>query len=138
MNNALAKIKNTLSNFMQGRYGPDQMGTTIIWSSLAASLLGMFTGIGVLQLLAYAGLIYCIFRMFSRNKEKRAAENQAFLQRFGGLRTKVKQFIQRRKNSKEYKYFRCSHCRAIIRLKRGQGQVHGKCPRCQTEYDQKT
>ena len=33
---------------------------------------------------------------------------------------------------------RCAHCRALIRLKRGQGKVHGKCPRCQTEYDQNT
>ena len=138
MKDFLAKAKDALMRFMAGRYGPDQLGTALIWSALIMSVLGLITRFPVFQLLAYAGLIYCLFRMFSRNTAKRAAENQAFMQWFSKVSTKVRQFIQRQKNRREYKYFRCAHCRALIRLKRGQGKVHGKCPRCQTEYDQNT
>ena len=132
------KVKQSLRSFMMGRHGADQLGMFTLIAGLVLSLLASFTNIGLFSLLGLALYVWTLFRMFSRNTAKRAAENQAFMQWFSKVSTKVRQFIQRQKNRREYKYFRCAHCRALIRLKRGQGKVHGKCPRCQTEYDQNT
>ena len=122
-----------LQKCMRGRYGADELGTFLIFMGLVFSLIGAF--FPPLQVLSVIILFYCIYRMFSRNTQKRASENARFTGYIHKLRTSWKQFIARRKNSKEYKYVHCSKCHAILRFKRGQGEVKGKCPRCQTEYD---
>ena len=80
------KIKQTLRSFMDGRHGADQLSMALLWAGLIAYLLGtIFSGVqgfilwpllGILLTLAgIAAYVLCIFRMFSRNNDKRSAEN---------------------------------------------------------------
>jgi len=132
MKNFLSNLSAGFQKWMTGRNGSDPLGLCVLGASLILSFL---PGASLLSL---AGLGYCIFRMLSRNVARRQEENAVFLTRTEGVRRKLRQFIARQKNRREYKYFRCAQCRTLIRLKRGQGHLHGKCPRCGREYDQNT
>lgn len=132
-----AKIKAALMRFMAGRNGVDNLGYAALWTGLILSLVDMFLGTGLLSLAGNALYIYSLFRIFSRNTGKRMAENNRYVQWRYGFETKVKQFIQRLKNSKEYKYVHCPQCKVLIRLKRGKGERMVRCPKCQTEFSAK-
>lgn len=131
------KIKMSLVRFMQGRNGADNLGMFTLILGLVLSLLSSFTGSGILSLLGLALYIWTLFRMFSRNTVKRQAENRKYLDLTGNWKTKFRQFKNRLKNSKQYKYFRCPKCKAILRLTRGCGEKEVTCPRCQNQFKKK-
>ena len=131
------RIKTGLRNFMQGRHGTDDLSMATFWAGLIMLVLSYITGIALFNLLSLALYVYTIFRTFSRNNEKRTMENQMYVQKTAGFRTKVRQFINRLKNSKQYKYFHCPKCRAMLRLTRGQGQVNVTCGRCGHQFSTK-
>ena len=119
------KIKQTLRSFMDGRHGADQLSMALLWAGLIAYLLGtIFSGVqgfilwpllGILLTLAgIAAYVLCIFRMFSRNNDKRSAENRRYLAMTERRRTARRQAKARFQNRKKYKYFRCPGCRAWL------------------------
>ncbi len=132
MRSFLHKVENRIRRLMEGRNGSDQLGLTVLVVSLILSFVP-YTG-----LLSLAGLGYCVFRIMSRDTARRQAENQAFLDRTADVRRRFGQWTTRLKNRKEYKYHRCTKCHTLIRLKRGQGERHLKCPRCGQEYTCRT
>lgn len=100
-------------------------------------LLAVFTRIGLFSLLAMALYIWAIFRMYSRNGEKRAQENARYLAATRKLRTSVNQALTRLKNRKKYRYFRCPNCHARLRLPRGVGEVTVNCGQCKHSFRKK-
>ena len=76
-------MKEKLIRFMQGRYGIDQLSKFLLITGLAVVLLSAFFGETAVSMLLYifgwGVVIYCYFRIFSRNVQKRYAENQAYL-----------------------------------------------------------
>lgn len=130
------KIKMGLARYMQGRYGADHLGQFTLFAGLACTLLAMFLGIGLLSTVGLALYAWSLFRMLSRNKEKRAMENRRYLAWSGNWKIKYRQFMLRQKNRKQYKYFKCPKCRALLRLTRGCGKVHITCAKCGHPFDQ--
>ena len=133
----LSRLKMSLARFMQGRNGTDNLCMFTLVTGLVLSLAASFLG---LPLLSFAGLglyIYTIFRMFSRNREKRMSENRKYLALTSGWRTKVRQFVRRLQNRKEYKYFKCPNCKLLLRLKKGTGDKEITCVRCNHQFHQK-
>ena len=133
----LSRLKMSLARFMQGRNGTDNLCMFTLVTGLVLSLAASFFG---LPLLSFAGLglyIYTIFRMFSRNREKRMAENRKYLALTFGWRTKIRQFVRRLKNRKEYKYFKCPNCKLLLRMKKGTGDKEITCVRCNHQFHQK-
>ena len=81
------KIKQSLRNFMNGRNGADHLSMALLWTGLVCYLLGSIIGsiqgspiwsiLGMIfSTVGFACYIYCIVRMFSRNLDKRRAENR--------------------------------------------------------------
>lgn len=142
------KIKQTLRSFMNGRNGADQLSVALLWSGLILYLLGSILGSiqsGVVQLLGMlinavglAAYIYCIVRMFSRNLDKRRAENRRYMAFAEKKRTERRQAKVRFQNRKKYKYFKCPGCKAWLRLPRESGVVTVTCSRCHTSFTQKS
>jgi len=133
----LSRLKMSLARFMQGRNGTDNLCMFTLVTGLVLSLAASFLG---LPLLSFAGLglyIYTIFRMFSRNREKRMSENRKYLALTSGWRTKVRQFVRRLQNRKEYKYFKCPNCKLLLRMKKGTGDKEITCVRCNHQFHQK-
>ena len=97
----------------------------------------MFTGIPLISFIGFGLYIYTMFRMLSRNNEKRIAENRKYIALTSGWKTKSVQFTKRLKNRKDYKYFKCPNCKVLLRLKRGCGEKDITCVRCGHQFKQK-
>ena len=131
------KLKQSFRSFMNGRHGADALSAPTLWLGLILYLLGAITGLGILTLLGFAAYVVMIFRMFSRNEDKRAAENRRYLAWKQRVTTKARQARNRFKNRKQYKYFKCPNCHAWLRLPRKAGVVSVTCNRCHSSFTQK-
>lgn len=131
------KIRESMIRFMQGRHGPDNLSMFTLIMGLVCSLVAMFTGIPLISFIGFGLYIYTMFRMLSRNNEKRIAENRKYIALTSGWKTKSVQFTKRLKNRKDYKYFKCPNCKVLLRLKRGCGEKEITCVRCGHQFKQK-
>lgn len=83
------RLRNGLSRFMYGRNGADQLGLCIIWAAILLDIVSMLVKkvpllSGIIGLVTTAMVLWALFRVFSRNLERRRAENAAFCRRCGG------------------------------------------------------
>ena len=110
------------NQFMQGRYGNDDLNRFLMKIIIVAFVLSLFTGRiaigGVITLgrifywIALALLIYCYVRMFSRNIYKRSEENRWFLNKTSNMRG----FWSNRKyRAQQMKNYHIYKCRAVDR-----------------------
>ena len=87
--NFLQRIGNALSRFMYGRNGVDKLGLTMLWAAILLNLINMFLResqpavYSVISLASGILLLWTLFRMFSRNLEKRRGENARFMEKVG-------------------------------------------------------
>ncbi|MBQ7825260.1 MAG: hypothetical protein IJ337_02770 [Clostridia bacterium] len=131
------KIRNSFTRFMSGRYGADQLGMTMLWTALIMSLVGSFSGLGILTLMADALLIVMFIRMLSKDRYRRQHENQMYLQKTYKVRTAASEWMNRVKNSKKYRYFTCPKCKKRLRVPRGVGSITITCKGCGNKFDKK-
>ena len=131
------KIKAALQKFMTGRHGADELSLALLIFGLIASLVSSFSGLALLSLLGMAAYIWSMYRMFSRNNEKRYLENQKYMDFRKNFSSNIKQAWVRLKNSKEYKYFKCPQCHSRLRLPRKVGEVTVTCGKCKHSFKQK-
>lgn len=64
---------------MNGRNGMDELARAESWVVMILLLVSIFTRSAILDILAIGLMIHMYFRVFSRNINKRYAENQKFL-----------------------------------------------------------
>ena len=133
----LQKIKAGIQNFMKGRRGADELSLALLITGVVLSMLSSILRLSILYLLSLAIYIFALYRMFSRNLEKRYAENAAFLKLWRGKGAATRQFFNRMKNLKKYKYFKCPECKSRLRLPRGVGEVTVTCGKCHHAFKQK-
>ena len=131
------KMKAGLARFMQGRHGVDHLGMFTFFLGLVVTIVSGFLRLPYLSLLGFVIYLITLFRMFSRNNEKRMAENRKYIQLTSGWKTKFRQFMKRMKNRKDYKYLKCPNCKVLLRLKRGCGEKTITCVRCSHQFKQK-
>ncbi len=131
------KIRDGLRKFMAGRRGADELSLALLIVGVVLSMLSSILNLPVLHWLSLAIYIFALYRMLSRDLEKRYAENVAFLKLWRGKTQAAKQFVNRMKNMKKYKYFKCPECQSRIRLPRGVGEVTVTCGKCHHAFKQK-
>ena len=124
-----------MMQFMQGRYGADQMGQMHSAVSMVFLIISLFSRNQAWFLLAVIGIVYNYFRMFSKNISKRSAENQKYL----GYTQKIRSRFTREKNMMEQRkthhIYTCPGCGQKIRIPRGKGQkVEIECPKCHEKF----
>ena len=134
----LQRVKTALTRFMVGRHGPDNLGMVTLITGLVCSLLGSFTRIGLLSMIGFLLYVVTLFRMFSRNHEKRISENRKYIELTSGWKTKIRQFVRRMKNRRDYRYFKCPNCKVLLRMKRGSGEKEIACVRCGHRFTRKS
>lgn len=127
-------MKRRLMQFMQGRYGVDQFGRFLFWTTMIFLILSILTRVNGFYLLAFILLIYSYFRMLSRNHMKRSAENQRYLMLTAGVRRKAASWKRERVQRKTHHIYRCPGCRQKIRVPRGKGRIAITCPKCHKEF----
>lgn len=144
----MGKFSEWLYNLMQGRYGFDQFGRAIsvlviiVWIigiilGVFSNLFGLWAAIAarVFNWIGLILMIYMLFRVFSKNHEKRRAENERYLR--WSSRGKQSKDIYSKRESKSapigeqgYKYLTCSFCGQQMRVPKGKGKIAVKCPSC--------
>ena len=133
----MQKIKAALQRFMLGRRGPDELSLALLIGGFVLSILSGIRGLGLLSLVSMAAYVFSLYRMLSRNVQKRYQENARFMGFWRTSTTRVRQFFNRLKNSKDYKYFKCPECKAMLRLPRKVGEVTVTCGKCHHAFKQK-
>ena len=134
-------MRERFARFMAGRNGNDQLNMFLLFVDLALMLIstifargfGRFLYAVVLLLL---GLVY--FRMLSRNLYKRRTENEQYLRRRMKLQADVRLLRERWKQRKEYKFFTCPSCKAVMRVPKGRGKIKIVCRKCGSSFTGKS
>ena len=133
----LDKIRVAWARFMSGRYGADQLSMAMVMTALVMTIIGSLSGLGILTLLADVLLIISFIRMFSKDRYKRAHENQVYLEKTYKLRQGMTERVNRFKNRKKFRYFSCPKCKSVLRVPRGVGNVTITCRQCGEKFDKK-
>ena len=132
------KVRASFTRFMSGRYGADQLSMALVIAALVISIVGSFTGARMMTMvISDALLIGAFFRMFSKDRYRRAHENEVYLSKTEGVRRGFTEWVNRLKNGKKYRYFTCPKCKQRLRVPRGVGSVTITCKNCGTKLTKK-
>ena len=123
---------------MLGRNGNDAFNRFLLITGAALLLLGSIlsrTAVGrILYLLVLPLLGYTYFRMFSRDLYRRRSENERFLREKEKLAARWRVQVERWKQRKDYKFFTCPACKAVMRVPRGRGKIRIVCHKCGSTF----
>ncbi len=142
--NFFQRIGNALSRFMYGRNGVDRLCLTMIWTALLLDVINLFLRDRqsvVYSILAFVSTVIvflALYRMFSRNLEKRRSENARFMERVWNPVSRRIAGNRQQRMDKEHRYFTCPRCGAVCRVPRGKGRIVITCPRCGGEIHGKS
>lgn len=136
------KLREILAKFMYGRYGTDRLNMFLLIVLIVCAGLNLFVRNGYFSIVMSSWetllIVLIYYRMFSRNIQKRYAENQKYL----SLENKVKRFFGRTKyiqeQRKDFHIYTCPQCRQKIRIPKGKGKISVRCPKCGAEFVKKS
>ena len=123
-----------MNGFMRNRRGSDELSWTLIGLSVILTLIFAFINVWWLGFIPLLPVAYALFRIFSTNIEARESENDIILGAIDECRFLVLKIRER----KTTVYLKCPDCGTRMKIKRGQGQVRVKCPRCQQFFEHDT
>lgn len=145
----------TVTEFMMGRYGYDQLSRTLIVLSMVLMVLSVFVNSKWVFLAAIIVLAIGYGRMFSKNIAKRQQENLKYCALLAKFNKKYRQ--PQNKGTKEqpikyasfeayqhqdegmtYSYYRCRKCGQTVRVPQGKGIVKITCPECGNSFVDRT
>jgi phage FluMu protein Com len=118
--------------FFNERNGADALSCFLIGVALFLVILFLVARWNYLTLVALIPIGFAIFRILSKDLEKRGKENAAFVGFFRSLSGRYRLTRDRVRDRKTHVYFRCGCCERWIRVERGQGEVKVTCPGCHT------
>ncbi len=123
-----------MANFMNGRYGMDNLYRFIVFVAIILAVVNLFIGNMYLSIISYLLIIIALWRCLSRNKLKRYKENQIYM----GLKAKpaawFKMTGRRIADFKTHRYRKCPHCHSMLRLPATRGKHNVNCPRCHQDF----
>lgn len=137
-------MKERFRRFMIGRSGNDQLNSFLLIAAavlLLMSSLFRFLGgavLSVIRTIAFAIVIVIYFRMFSRDIYKRQEENGKYLRIRYKVFAKLKALKERWVQRKDYKFFYCPSCHAVLRVPRGRGKIKIVCRKCGNTFTGKS
>ena len=134
-------MKQKFIRFMYGRNGADNLTRFVSTASVVVLLISMFIG-GMLRSVLFAVavlmLVYSYFRMFSKNLTARRKENAKYVQQKQRLKTWWNLRREMWKQRKEFKFYKCPSCKAVLRVPTGKGKIRVVCKKCGTAFEKKT
>lgn len=152
MNGFFTRLLARFRQFMQGRYGVDNLSRFIMAVALILWVVNTFLGykIKVISILVAVLLILVYWRMLSRNIQARYNENTRYL----SLKNKVLGFFGGKNKGANgsvaagssagsrtdagFKVFACPACRQRARVPSGKGKIEITCPKCGNHFKRRT
>ena len=102
--------------WMQGRYGADELTKALYILSLAFLILSLFSPLRLFYIPALALMLWSCIRCYSRNYTKRLQEREIYLRFTGKIRAWFHLQRDKWKDRKNFRYFRCKQCFAYKRM----------------------
>lgn len=143
MNNFMQK----LNNFMYGRYGLDKLTGFLILLNLLLNGIGSFMrnriAYYIFYVLALAVFGFAVFRVLSKNIEKRRREGEWFdnllvrtnyTEHFRKMKRWFKRQGLRFKYFKTHRFRVCPNCGENLRLSKKRGKRNITCPICGNKF----
>ena len=130
-------MKERFTNFMIGRNGNDQLNLFLLGMGAVLLLLGAFSGgliHSLFRIAALALIVLVYFRMFSKDVYKRREENTKYLNMRYRLFARLKAVKERWVQRKDYKFFHCPSCKAVLRVPKGRGKIKIVCRKCGNSF----
>lgn len=127
-----------LTKYMQGRAGGDHFSIFLLLFSVVITLIGRIAGITFIETLSYIPLIFGVYRIFSKNIQKRRMENYKFMMKISPLYKRFHKLVTRLRNSKNHRLMPCTSCKSMLRVPKNKGKIKITCPRCKTHFTRKT
>ncbi len=135
-------MRERIARFMAGRNGTDELARFGLAVSMILLLLGIIGGATIFGSICYylgvGVLVWCYFRIFSRNLEKRRMENYRYLVLRGKAIAPFRNHIVHFQQRGSYKFYRCPGCRAELRVPKGKGRISIRCPKCGQRFEKHT
>lgn len=131
-------MREKLMRFMYGRYGNDQLNRFMLILSVLLVFVSSFTGKNVFWYIGAVLITLTYIRMFSRNIQKRYAENQKYLQLVGPIGKWFKIRFKHLKERKTHRFFSCPACKQKVRVPKGKGNICITCPKCRTQFQKRS
>lgn len=124
---------------MVGRNGNDQLNRFLLLADvvllLLSSILSRYSRLGGLfYLLVLVLLGFTYYRMLSRDLYRRRSENERYLRVKNQFFAKFRVLRERWKQRKDYKFFSCPSCKAVMRVPRGRGKIRIVCHKCGNSF----
>ncbi len=129
----MAKIKETLYRFFQGRYGPDSLNNFLLWVYFVSVIINLFTSIRI-SYIGFLCLFVVIYRMLSKNIYKRRQENIKFFNAKQKLKQKFNLLRDKWKFRKTHIFRKCPNCKVVLKLPRKKGKHTCCCPKCKNNF----
>lgn len=130
MRNFFYNMRLRFSNFMQGRYGTDALSKAMLIGAIVCLFLSnlpylrfFYFGFVILLVLTY-------IRCFSKNIGARSRE----LYKYHEIKNKFTKWFSLKKKifeeRKTHRYFKCTKCKALLRVPKGKGKIEVTCRVC--------
>ena len=135
------KFGQWLQRFFYGRRGPDEFGRFLCIAALAFMVISwFFRGVvnRIMYTVGFALLVYSLYRLLSKNLYKRHQENIWYLKQKGAVLRWFRSLKDRWEQRKEYRFFRCPSCHALLRVPKNKGKLLLTCRKCGNRFERKT
>ncbi len=129
---------NWLQRLMSGRYGLDQLNYGLLFLGMGLTLFGRLLKMPALTMLSYVPYLLLLFRMFSRNHNKRRMENNRFFKVWFPVKQWFQRAAQRGREREHFRFYHCPKCHILIKVPKGRGKIKIKCPKCAHSFMKKT
>lgn len=126
MNKIIYKIQRFLTN----RYGPDELYKFLIIICLIITFVNIFLNSKILRILELLLFVMTIYRVLSKNKNKRRRENKIYLNILNKINKAFDYQKKKYKDRNTHLYKKCRKCKQKIRLPLKKGKHSVKCPSC--------
>lgn len=127
-----------MAQWMQGRYGIDEMSRALMILGCVLVVVDFFVGSSLISLLAFAAMVYAIFRIYSRNFAQRSRELETYQRLMGRPKAWWRMTNRRYENRKTTLYFKCKGCGTMLNVPRGKGKMRVTCPKCGAQTEKTT
>lgn len=131
-------MREKFARFMYGRNGLDELGKAENIFILILLVIGLFTRFLPLYILTLVLIGHLYFRMFSKNLNKRRAENLKYTTMRYQTAIKRNKWKTHLKQKKDYRFFKCPACAQKVRVPKGHGKIEVTCPKCREKFVRKS
>lgn len=123
---------------MKDRYGVDRFTQVLVYLAFILSCIAILVqnpnASAILQNITLIIVLYSLFRILSKNFNKRYQENIKFMKATKPIRAELQLLKLRWRDRKEYKYVRCDNCKNVMRVPKNKGRIKIKCRKCGNEF----